>query len=157
MRFLIVTSLLFFIFTSSTFINIGANSIPIFKSSTDHRTPTLMISLDGFRADYLDEFLKNNPESNLQKLMVEAGVKAEYMRPSFPSLTFPNHYTLVTGLYMESHGIIGNSFYDPKYNEKINLIGNPKGLDIKFWNATEPIWDSAKKQVKYFYNLNNKF
>ena len=138
--------LLFLIF-SSAIISISANSIPNSKSSSDHRTPTLMISLDGFSAEYLDEFLENNPESNLQKLMVEAGVKAEYMRPSFPTVTFPNHYTLVTGLYSESHGITGNGFYDPKYDEKISMIGNPTALEIKLWNATEPIWDSARKQV----------
>jgi len=65
------------------------------------RTPTLMVSLDGFRADKLDEFLQENPNSNFQKRIVDVGVKADYMMPSFPSLTFPNHFTLVTGLYME--------------------------------------------------------
>jgi len=65
------------------------------------RTPTLMVSLDGFREDKLDEFLQENPNSNFQKRIVDVGVKADYMMPSFPSLTFPNHFTLVTGLYME--------------------------------------------------------
>jgi predicted AlkP superfamily pyrophosphatase or phosphodiesterase len=65
------------------------------------RAPTLMISLDGFRADKLNQFLQENPNSNFQKRVVEVGVKADYMIPSFPSLTFPNHFTLVTGLYME--------------------------------------------------------
>ena len=60
-----------------------------------------MVSLDGFRADKLDEFLQENPNSNFQKRIVDVGVKADYMMPSFPSLTFPNHFTLVTGLYME--------------------------------------------------------
>ncbi len=54
------------------------------------RTPTLLISMDGFRADKLDEFLKNHPDSFLQREFVERGVKAEYMLPSFPTLTFPN-------------------------------------------------------------------
>ena len=62
------------------------------------RNPTLMISLDGFRADKLDEFLANNPNSNLQTQFVDVGAKAEYMMPSFPSLTFPNHFTIVTGI-----------------------------------------------------------
>ena len=62
-----------------------------------NRVPTLMISLDGFRADKLDSFLFNNPNSAFQKEFVELGVKSEYMLPSFPSLTFPNHFTLVTG------------------------------------------------------------
>jgi predicted AlkP superfamily pyrophosphatase or phosphodiesterase len=104
------------------------------------------ISLDGFRADKLDEFLLNNPSSKFQTMMLNKGVKAEYMMPSFPSLTFPNHFTLVTGLYMENHGIVGNSFYDDNYREKVNLIRDYKGKAIRFWNATEPIWESAKKQ-----------
>ena len=62
------------------------------------RTPTLLISLDGFRADKLDEFLRDNPGSNFEKEFVNLGVKAQYMQPSFPSLTFPNHFTLVTGI-----------------------------------------------------------
>lgn len=110
------------------------------------RTPTLMISFDGFRASKLNEFLRNDPNSFLQREFVEKGVKAEYMLPSFPSLTFPNHFTLVTGLYMESHGITGNSFYDPNYNEKVNLLADSKSNDIRFWNGSEPIWLTAKKQ-----------
>ncbi len=90
--------------------------------------------------------MKKNPSSYLQKLFVEVGVKAKYMQPSFPSLTFPNHYTLITGLYIESHGITGNTFYDPRYNQKVNLLRDANSNDIRFWNATEPIWDSAKKQ-----------
>jgi len=73
------------------------------------RTPTLMISLDGFRADKLNQFLQENPNSNFQKRVVEVGVKADYMIPSFPSLTFPNHFTLVTGLYMEVSRILNQN------------------------------------------------
>lgn len=71
------------------------NAVPFKNAAT--RIPTLMISLDGFRADKLDEFLRNNPDSFLQKEFVDVGVKADYMQPSFPTLTFPNHYTIVTG------------------------------------------------------------
>lgn len=126
-----------------------ANSAPAqlpSSNSATRRTPTLLISFDGYRADYLDKFLAENPESYLQKLFVEVGVKAEYMVPSFPSLTFPNHYTLVTGQYMENHGIVGNTFYDPKLKEKVNLIKDSKGNDVRFWNQSEPIWLSAKRQ-----------
>ncbi len=62
------------------------------------RNPVLLISLDGFRADKLNEFLEKNPDSNFNRI-VEKGVKAEYMKPSFPSITFPNHWTIVTGNY----------------------------------------------------------
>jgi predicted AlkP superfamily pyrophosphatase or phosphodiesterase len=105
-----------------------------------------LVSFDGFRADYLNEFLSNNPNSYLQKLFVEVGVKAKYMNPSFPSLTFPNHFTLVTGLYMESHGITGNSFFDPNYNQSVNLLRDSNAMDIKYWNGSEPIWETAKRQ-----------
>lgn len=114
---------------------------------TASRMPTLLVSLDGFRADSLDKFLETYPESNMNKYLVKSGVKADYMIPSFPSLTFPNHYTLVTGRFMENHGIVGNTFYDPNYDEKVNLIGDSKSKDIRFWNQSEPIWETAKKQV----------
>ena len=64
----------------------------------EKRKPLLLISFDGLRADKLDEFLKNNPNSHLNNFR-KNGVKASYMRPSFPSLTFPNHFTIVTGNY----------------------------------------------------------
>jgi predicted AlkP superfamily pyrophosphatase or phosphodiesterase len=54
------------------------------------RVPTLLISLDGFRADKLDTFLRDNPSANIKKYFVDEGVKANYMIPSFPSLTFPS-------------------------------------------------------------------
>jgi ectonucleotide pyrophosphatase/phosphodiesterase family member 5 len=111
------------------------------------RVPTLLISLDGFRADKLDTFLEENPSANIKKYFVNVGVKADYMIPSFPSLTFPNHFTLVTGLYMETHGIVANQFYDPNIDQKINFLSNDNsGLDAKWWNKAEPVWISAKNQ-----------
>ena len=64
--------------------------------SSVRKNPVLLISLDGFRADKLDQFLNENPNSNL-KSIADKGVRAEFMKPSFPSSTFPNHWTLVTG------------------------------------------------------------
>jgi predicted AlkP superfamily pyrophosphatase or phosphodiesterase len=78
--------------------------------------------------------------------MIDQGVKVEHMNPSFPSVTYPNHFTLVTGLYTESHGIVDNVFYDPNYNETVHLLQDSKGKEARFWNATEPIWETAKKQ-----------
>lgn len=60
------------------------------------RRPLLIVSLDGMRADKFDEFVRENPTSNFSKI-INNGLKAEYMTPVFPSLTFPNHFTLVTG------------------------------------------------------------
>lgn len=106
----------------------------------------LLISFDGFGCIQLDEFLKENPNSNFQKFINE-GIRAEYLKPSFPSATFPNHYTLATGLYPESHGIIGNEVYDSLYDELISLQTNKNGLNPKWWNQTDPLWLTAKYQV----------
>lgn len=110
------------------------------------RVPTLLISMDGFRADKLDEFLKENPNSCWQREFVEKGVKADYMNPSFPTLTFPNHYTLVTGKNIDKHDIVGNTVYDPDYKKKISLIGDRDKLNVEWWNSSDPIWLTAKDQ-----------
>lgn len=68
------------------------------------------------------------------------------MTPTFPSLTFPNHFSIVTGLYNENHGITGNTIYDPQYKQKVNLIGGQNSLEEQWWNRSEPIWLTAKKQ-----------
>ena len=73
----------------------------------------ILVSIDGFRADYLDRGIT----PTLSRL-ANSGARATAMEPAFPSVTFPNHYTLVTGLYPEHHGIVGNSFYDPQRKEQ---------------------------------------
>jgi predicted AlkP superfamily pyrophosphatase or phosphodiesterase len=67
----------------------------------------ILISIDAFRWDLADKY----QAKNLLKLR-ESGVKAAYLKPSFPSLTFPNHYSIITGLYPAHHGIVDNIFYD---------------------------------------------
>ncbi|KUL89688.1 hypothetical protein ZTR_00478 [Talaromyces verruculosus] len=100
---------------------------------------TIVVSLDGFRADFLNRGLS----PTLSKFIAE-GVSPRYMIPSFPSVTFPNHFTLVTGLYPESHGMVANDFYDPNLEEYFTVT---PGLsdDAKWWTA-EPIWATAEKQ-----------
>ncbi|GAM33872.1 hypothetical protein TCE0_013r01084 [Talaromyces pinophilus] len=100
---------------------------------------TIVVSLDGFRADFLNRGLS----PTLSKFIAE-GVSPRYMIPSFPSVTFPNHFTLVTGLYPESHGMVANDFYDPNLKEYFTVT---PGLsdDAKWWTA-EPIWATAEKQ-----------
>ena len=111
------------------------HAAPLTKSAVN---PTLLISLDGFKADKLDQFLSENPSSIFQTEFVNRGVKAEDgMTPSFPSLTFSNHFTIVTGLYPESQGIVGNKVYDPDYDDKVNFLeynGKDK-FDPKWWNT----------------------
>jgi predicted AlkP superfamily pyrophosphatase or phosphodiesterase len=99
----------------------------------------ILVSLDGFRWDYLQKF----QPINLLRLAKE-GVQAERLIPVFPSLTFPNHYTLVTGLYPEHHGIIGNNFYDPTFKAHYNAF-NAVSSESRWWGG-EPIWATAIKQ-----------
>lgn len=102
---------------------------------------TILISLDGFRADFLDRGLT----PTLSKF-VSQGVSPRYMLPSFPSLTFPNHYTLVTGLHPESHGIVGNSFWSPETKEEFYYTDPDRSMQPKWWAGGEPIWATAEMQ-----------
>lgn len=101
---------------------------------------TVLISLDGFRADFLNRGLTPSLNS-----FIDQGVSPRYILPSFPSVTFPNHYTMVTGLYPESHGIVGNSFWDPELQDNFYYTDPTKSLQAKWWQA-EPIWVTAEKQ-----------
>src|SRR4029078_11143257 len=83
------------------------------------QTPILvLVSFDGWRWDYIDRF----PTPNLRTLAAR-GALAERLIPSFPPLTFPNHYTIVTGLYPAHHGIVANTFRDPSMPERFTLGG----------------------------------
>jgi predicted AlkP superfamily pyrophosphatase or phosphodiesterase len=68
-------------------------------------------------------------------LLGENGVQTEFMKASFPTLTFPNHYTLVTGLYPSSHGIVANMFYDPDLGEDFNYRIPSKSWNPKWWGG----------------------
>lgn len=101
---------------------------------------TIIISLDGFRADFLQRGL--TPRLNA---FVREGVSPLYMLPSFPSVTFPNHYTLATGLYPEAHGVVGNTFWDPNLQAEFYYTDPSRSMDPKWWNG-EPFWVTAEKQ-----------
>lgn len=101
---------------------------------------TLIISLDGFRADFLQRGL--TPRLNT---LVAEGVSPKWMHPSFPSVTFPNHYTLATGLYPESHGIVGNTFWDPALEAEFYYTDPARSLDTKWWGG-EAFWVTAERQ-----------
>jgi len=112
-----------------------ANSV-----AQQHKPYVILISADGFRYDLADKF----QASNLLRLRAE-GVAAEYMRPSFPSLTFPNHYTIVTGLYPAHHGLADNSFYDEGRHEGYGM-SNKKAVADSSWYAGTPLWVLAEQQ-----------
>lgn len=106
-------------------------------AGSETRAPvTILISIDGFRPDYLDRGVT----PNLSRLAAE-GVSAA-MRPSFPSKTFPNHWTIVTGLRPDRHGIVANSMEDSaRPGETFTMASD----DPFWWNAAEPIWVTAEK------------
>ena len=102
----------------------------------------LLISLDGFRWDYLDRHPEGTP--HLQALRRD-GVSARGLIPVFPSNTFPNHYTLVTGRYPARHGMVNNEFFDPTDGRFFRYIHPPSNRDPRWWGA-EPIWITAVRQ-----------
>ncbi|HEX3717748.1 MAG TPA: ectonucleotide pyrophosphatase/phosphodiesterase [Verrucomicrobiae bacterium] len=105
----------------------------------------ILVSLDGFRWDYLQKFKAQTP--HLNELAGE-GVRAQRLISAFPSLTFPNHYTIVTGLWPEHHGIVNNSMYDPNLKAEFHIMNNPGPTDGRWWGG-EPIWVTAIKQGRF--------
>lgn len=103
------------------------------------RDPVILISIDGLRADYLQRGITPNITA-----LAARGVTTNAMRPSFPSLTFPNHYTLVTGLRPDRHGIVNNNMQDPELG-RFALSIRSAVEDARWWNGAEPIWVTAEK------------
>ncbi len=110
-------------------------SSPLRQASTPG--PLILISIDGFRWDYLEKL--NAP--TLRRLASE-GVHARRLQPVFPARTFPNHYTIVTGLHAEHHGIVNNTFHDPA----LGLDFGKGNTESVWWDQGEPIWITAEKQ-----------
>ena len=118
-------------------------------STAATQRPLILVSLDGYRADYLDRGY-----SPVLAALAADGVHAKGLRPVFPSLTYPNHYTLVTGLYPDQHGMVNNTMRDP-------VLGNfsppnrAANTDGRWWDQAEPIWITAEKQglrtASFFY------
>ena len=101
-------------------------------SSANFRDPVvILISFDGFRWDYFKRAKLKNFD-----YIIKNGVKAESLKSTFITKTFPNHFTMVTGLYEESHGIVANRMFDPVFNETFV----PSTTEPKWWNASVPIW-----------------
>jgi predicted AlkP superfamily pyrophosphatase or phosphodiesterase len=96
----------------------------------------ILISIDGFRADYL-----GHHQTPVIEALAKQGAVGP-MRPSFPSLTFPNHYTLVTGLWPDHHGIVDNTMDDPV----LGHFTEANSVDTRWWSGAEPLWVTADKQ-----------
>jgi predicted AlkP superfamily pyrophosphatase or phosphodiesterase len=102
--------------------------------------PLILISLDGFRWDYLQRF-----EAPTLRQIAAAGTRLRSLTPSYPTKTFPNHYTLVTGLRPARHGIVGNWFYDAGTGETFGMK-KPESNNTERWWGGEPVWITAEKQ-----------
>jgi alkaline phosphatase D len=101
----------------------------------------VLVSLDGFRYDYPKKY----GARHLLAIGAHGASAPDGMIPAYPSLTFPNHYTLVTGLYPEHHGIVANSFYDPARKETYSLR-DPKTVTDGTWYGGTPLWSLAEQQ-----------
>lgn len=102
--------------------------------------PTILISIDGFRHEYLTRSRNGKPLApTLQALATEGVTARNGMQPIMPTKTFPNHWSLVTGLYAESHGIIGNTMYDPNAKQWFHHTGTDSR-----WYHGQPIWQTLQ-------------
>jgi len=166
--------LLFVVFISTTSIaqdttqQITPNR---YNSADAQKKPyVILISIDGLRSDFVEKF-----KAPALQAYGQSGVVAEYMTSAFPSLTFPNHYSIVTGLYPAHHGLVDNTFFDEKANATYTM-SNKKMVADPYWYGGTPLWVLAEKQQMvtasfywvaseapientqptYFYNYNDK-
>ena len=120
-----------------------------FQILAQSKNYTILISFDAFRWDYPERGLTPNLD-----FIKQNGVHALSLQPCFPSKTFPNHYSIVTGMYPENHGIIANSFTNPQTKQKYTLYDSAVVSDAK-WYKGEAIWETAKRQgvktASYFW------
>ncbi|MFH4968761.1 ectonucleotide pyrophosphatase/phosphodiesterase [Gaetbulibacter sp. M240] len=119
------------------------------SEATLNKPYVIMVSIDGFRYDYAEKYGAKNILA-----LAKNGSSTTRLIPSFPSKTFPNHYTLATGLYPEHHGIVFNSFYDKSTNKNYG-ISNRKAVENGDWYGGIPIWNLAQIQgmcaASYFW------
>lgn len=109
-----------------------------------HRSysPLILISIDGYRADYFERGLS----PRLAALAAD-GVRAQALKPAFPTLTFPNHYTIVTGLFPDHHGIVNNRMFDPASGKHFLHSDRQLAADPLWWGG-EPLWVGVQRQGK---------
>ncbi|CEL52889.1 hypothetical protein RSOLAG1IB_05957 [Rhizoctonia solani AG-1 IB] len=113
----------------------------------DFRKTVVVISFDGFRADYLHRGLTPNLLAT-----GDSGLRARWLQPSYPSLTFPNHWSIMTGLFPESHGIIANEFIEPETGAHFFYQHPDESWDANWWGG-EPMWETAVKAGMKTANL----
>lgn len=118
----------------------------IYSQSTPY---VLLVSFDGFRWDYLNRDITPNLDE-----VIENGVRASSLRPVSPSKTFPNHYSIISGMYADNHGIIYNSFEDVHTCDYYR-IGDTSAVRNPNWYRGEAFWETAEKDgittASYFW------
>ncbi|MFN3695173.1 MAG: ectonucleotide pyrophosphatase/phosphodiesterase, partial [Ignavibacterium sp.] len=131
--------ILVLLFALISFGNINSQDIPY----------TILISFDGFRWDYTNRGITPNFD-----YIEQHGVKALSLKPSFPTITFPNHISIVTGMYPQNHGVIANTIYDPATDKLYSLRDTAEVRDA-YWYKGEMIWETARRQgiitASYFW------
>lgn len=134
------------IFIALTCVNCSKKSK---QENQENKPYVVMLSMDGFRWDYPEKANTPNLDS-IEKI----GVRADASIPCFPTKTFPNHYSIATGLYPEHHGIVFNRFYAPDIDKYYSMSDSATVVDSEFYFG-EPIWVTAEKQgvksASYFW------
>ena len=126
--------------TLQFFLQQGANEAS-FSAVFKVKAVVILVSMDGFRWDYCSK-----TETNSLDELAAGGVKAESLIPVYPSRTFPNHLSIVTGLYPENHGIISNRMYDAEWDAWYYIGEGSVPVRESRWYEGEPIWVTAEKQ-----------
>ena len=134
-----VFTVVMFFLCSHTCARSWADQKKISKKAIKLQQKVLLVGLDGWRWDFVEKHKEKLP--NIMSLQ-KHGVAAGYAQNVLPTNTFPNFYSIVTGLYPEQHGIIDNQMYDTKQKKKFSM----KTTDSKWWNEAEPIWVTNQAQ-----------
>ncbi|XP_013415124.1 ectonucleotide pyrophosphatase/phosphodiesterase family member 6-like isoform X1 [Lingula anatina] len=108
----------------------------------------LLLLVDGMRWDYADR--ENLPA--FKQIEIQ-GARATKMRPNFPSSSYPNYYSIMTGLHCENHGMVSNFMYDLVKNETFDIGNNPESYDSFWWEDAEPLWIGVERQGKKSFLL----
>lgn len=133
-------TILFFILISGCATTVQQEGLETNQASQLDKPYVLLISIDGYRHDYTE---KHQPHHLLK--FIEKGVEAKGLIPTFPTLTFPNHYSIVTGLYPENHGIVANHFTAPDLDNRVYSMRDADSVVDKSFYQGNPLWNLVKK------------
>lgn len=135
----ILLASVFILFSCNKQMQLTGSQLSTNSKSAVNKPYVILISLDGFRWDYVERFQPPHLSAFIQE-----GVQASSLIPSFPSKTFPNHYTIATGMYPDHHGLIGNNFYNYEKDASYS-IRNREVVEDGTWYGGTPIWVQATK------------